>query len=115
MREHNVGTVVVTDERGRPTGILTDRDLSLRVIAEDKDPKTTPVLEVMTSVPRSIAEDTPIESALATMRSEKCRRLPVVASDGRLVGVLSLDDILELLAEEFGTIGGLLRAESPRK
>lgn len=115
MREENVGTVVVRDERGRPAGILTDRDLTLRVLAEDKDPKTTPVLEVMTSVPRTITEDTAIESALAIMRAEKCRRLPVVGRDGRLVGVLSLDDILELLAEEFGTIGGLLRAEEPKR
>ena len=115
MRELNLGTVVVKDERGRPAGILTDRDIALRVVAEDKDPKMTPVLEVMTSVPKSIPEDTAIESALATMRAEKCRRLPVVGRDGRLVGVLSLDDILELLAEEFGTIGGLLRAEEPKR
>jgi CBS domain-containing protein len=115
MREHNVGTVVVKDERGRPAGILTDRDLALRVLAEDKDPKMTPVLEVMTSVPKSVTEDTAIESALARMRAEKCRRLLVVGPDGRLVGVLSLDDILELLAEEFGTIGRLLRAEEPKR
>jgi CBS domain-containing protein len=115
MREANVGTVVVQDERGRPAGILTDRDLALRVIAEDKDPRMTPVLEVMTSVPKSVTEDTAIDAALAMMRAEKCRRLPVVGRDGRLVGVLSLDDVLELLAEEFGTIGGLLRAEEPRR
>ncbi len=115
MRENNVGTVVALDERGRPAGILTDRDLALRVLAEDKDPKMTPVLEVMTVVPRSIGEATSIEDALALMRTEKCRRLPVVAKDGKLVGVITLDDILELLSEEFGTIGGLLRAESPKK
>jgi CBS domain-containing protein len=115
MRERNVGTVVVKDERGRPAGILTDRDLALRVIADDKDPRMTPVLEVMTPVPKSITEDTPIETALVTMRSEKCRRLPVIGVDGRLVGVLSLDDVLELLAEEFATIGGLVRAEQPTR
>jgi CBS domain-containing protein len=115
MKERNVGTVVVQDERGRPAGMLTDRDLALRVLAEDKDPKMTPVLEVMTVVPRTIGEGTSIEDALAAMRSEKCRRLPVVGNDGKLVGVVSLDDILELLAEEFGTIGGLLRAEEPKR
>ena len=114
MREHNVGTVVVRDEKERPAGILTDRDLVLRVMAEDKDPRLTPVLEVMTVVPRSVSEGTPLEVALGLMRSQKCRRLPVVGSDGKLVGLLSLDDVLELLAEEFGTSGRLVRAESPR-
>ncbi len=114
MREHNVGTVVVKDESGCPTGILTDRDLAVRVVAEGKDPELTPVLQVMTVVPRTLPESAAIEVALGAMRAERCRRLPVVAADGRLVGVLSLDDILALLAEEFGTIGGLLRAEEPR-
>ncbi len=114
MREHNVGTLVVRDENGRPAGILTDRDLVLRVMAEGKDPAVTPVLEVMTVVPKKVAEDTPIENALALMRSEECRRLPVVGRDGKLVGVLSLDDVLELLAEEFGAIGRIVRSEGPR-
>jgi CBS domain-containing protein len=114
MRELNVGTVVVKDERGRPAGILTDRDLAVRVIAEDKDPKMTPVLEVMTVVPKTVREETPIEDVLGLMRSTRCRRIPVVGRDDRLVGLITLDDVLELLAEEFGTIGGLLRAEEPK-
>jgi len=114
MREVNVGTVVVMDERGRPAGILTDRDLAMRVIAEERDAKMTPVLEVMTVVPKTVREETPIEDVLGLMRSQRCRRIPVVGRDDRLVGVITLDDILELLAEEFGTIGGLLRSEEPR-
>lgn len=115
MRGHNVGTIIVKDEQGRPAGIVTDRDLVTRVIADGKDPKVTPVLEVMTSVLRSVTEDTSIESALGMMRSSQCRRLPVVGRDGELVGVISLDDVLELLSEEFQTIGGLLRAEAPAR
>jgi CBS domain-containing protein len=114
MREHNVGTVVVRDEKDRPAGILTDRDLVMRVMAEDRNPAMTPVLEVMTVMPRSVSEDTPVEALLGLMRTERIRRVPVVGKDGRLVGVVSLDDVLELLAEEFGDIGGLLHGEEPR-
>jgi CBS domain-containing protein len=68
----------------------------------------------MTPFPRSIREDIPIEVALQMMRVEKCRRLPVIDSDGKLVGLVSVDDILELLIEEFREIGMLLRQESPQ-
>ncbi len=67
----------------------------------------------MTRLPQMIGEDAPIEEALGLMRCGPYRRLPVVTRDGRLVGILSLDDILDLLAEEFGEIGRLLRKESP--
>ena len=113
MREHNVGTVVVLDERKKPVGVVTDRDLVLRVMAERRDPARTPVMHAMTVAPRSISETTPIELALGIMRSGKFRRIPVVAEDGSLAGILALDDVLELLAEEFQEIGGLLAAVEP--
>ena len=68
---------------------------------------------VMTPFPRTVHEDTPIEEALRIMRVGKFRRLPVVDGTGRLQGVVSLDDILDLLTEEFAQIRGLLQAESP--
>jgi len=67
----------------------------------------------MTAPPRTIPHGAPIEAALAAMRVAVCRRLPVVGDDGQLVGLVSLDDILDLLAEEFGQIGKLLAEESP--
>jgi CBS domain-containing protein len=114
MRDHDVGTVVVRDERGRPAGVLTDRDIALRVVAEDRDPVATPVVEVMTVVPKCVREEATVESVLALMRAVGCRRIPVIGRDDELVGLISLDDVLELLAEEFGTIGRLVRAEPPR-
>lgn len=114
MREHNVGTMVVLDERKRPAGVVTDRDLVLRVMAEGRDPAKTPVMLAMTVAPKSVSETTPIEDVLRIMRSGRFRRVPVVDAAGALVGVVSLDDVLELLAEEFQTIGGLIAAESPR-
>ncbi len=113
MHDRNVGTLVVVDGESHPIGIITDRDLTVRVLAAGADPYTTKVGDVMTASPRAIPQTTPIEDALATMRSTTCRRLPVVDAKGRLFGLLTLDDVLSLLAEEFSHISRLLNAESP--
>jgi CBS domain-containing protein len=113
MRDRLVGTIVVVDGEGRPVGLVTDRDLTVRVLADGKDPRTTRVEAAMTREPKVVSEETPIEAALARMRAGAFRRLPVVNRDGKLVGILSLDDVLALLAEEFGQIGALLERETP--
>jgi CBS-domain-containing membrane protein len=68
----------------------------------------------MTADPKTVSEDASIESALSLMRGGRFRRVPVVDGDGKLVGLLSLDDVLILLAEEFTQIGQLLERETPR-
>ena len=68
----------------------------------------------MTLGPETITEDSPIESALALMRHGSFRRLPVIDRNRKLVGLVSLDDILMLLAEEFMQVGRLLEHETPR-
>ena len=107
MKEQNVGTLVVLDERTAPVGILTDRDVAIRIVGDQRS-VTTAVREVMSPLPDTIEENASIETALEMMRSGRHRRLPVVDYSGRLVGIISLDDILELLAEEFRSIGQLL-------
>jgi CBS domain-containing protein len=67
----------------------------------------------MTTEPKTVTEGTPIEHALSLMRSGSFRRLPVVGGDGTLVGLVSLDDILSLLAEEFREVGALVEKEMP--
>ena len=113
MHSRKVGTLVVQDEDRKPIGIVTDRDLTVRVLAKARDPFQTTIGEVMTKCPRTVREDTPIEEALTVMRSGPFRRVPVVSAEGELVGLLSLDDVLDLLTEEFGQIRGLLEQESP--
>jgi CBS domain-containing protein len=113
MNSRNVGTLVVIDSDSRPQGILTDRDLALRVVGKGLDPFKTPVQEVMSKAPESVHEDTPIETALSRMRAGPYRRLPVLDAEGRLAGLISLDDILDLLSEEFTEIGRLIRNEGP--
>ena len=114
MNTRNVGTLFVQNRDFQPVGIITDRDVAIRVVGEGLDPAQTTVADVMTKAPDSIYEDAPIETALAHMRSGPYRRLPVVDTEGKLVGVVSLDDILELICEEFAEIRQVLQKESPR-
>lgn len=113
MVEHNVGAIVVLDEERRPTGMITDRDIAIRCVAEDRNPDGMTVRDAMTQPVHLIGEDTPIEEALSKMAVCANRRLPVVDGDGRLVGVLALDDVVDLLIGEAQMIGTLLKKESP--
>ena len=115
MAKAGVGTVVVLGEAQRPVGILTDRDITLRCVAEERDPDATEVAAVMTTPITCVHESTPIESALARMAGVHARRLAVVNDEERLVGILALDDVLELLAEEVATIGRLLAQRAERR
>ena len=112
MQTRGVGTLIVVDGDERPIGLLTDRDLALRVLAAGKGPATA-VRDIMTVSPEVVSESTPIEAALSLMRSARCRRLPVTDADDKLVGIIALDDILALLAEELEIVGGLLQREAP--
>lgn len=114
MHDRKVGTLVIVDEYRHPIGILTDRDLATRVVANGRDAATTTIGRVMTREPCSISEDAPIEAALTAMRVNACRRLTVVDQDRVLVGLIALDDILSLLAEEFREIGSVIQEESPQ-
>lgn len=113
MAEREVGTVVVVDAERRPLGVLTDRDVTVRCVARERDPDATPVSALMTAPMISVRESTPIETALERMEGIYARRLAVVDGDGRLAGILTLDDVLELLVEEAGSIGRLLAQRSP--
>jgi len=112
MEERNVGTLVVLTKEKEPVGLITDRDIAIRVVARHKAPNETSVLEAMTGLPRKVHEEMPLEEALAIMRSGRFRRLPIVSEHG-LVGILALDDVLRLLCREMTGIGGLLLGQRP--
>jgi CBS domain-containing protein len=114
MHDRKVGALVVVNKAREPVGIVTDRDLTVRVLAEGLNAEQTPLAEVMTRPARSVPEATPIEEAVRLMRRGAFRRLPVVNDSGKLSGMVTLDDILDLLTEEFREIGGVLAEETPR-
>jgi CBS domain-containing protein len=103
MRVHRIGCVVIVDD-GRPVGIVTDRDLALRVVAESRA-ATTPVSAVMTPDPIVADATAGIETMLTILRKAGTRRLPLVDAHGDLVGIVTHDDLLKLLARELGEIG----------
>lgn len=111
MKERGVGTLVVVDTENLPIGIVTDRDIALRCVADNRDPETTNVIDVMSAVSSTVGEDTAIETALSDMAATGVRRTVVTDDAGRLAGVLALDDVLELMAEEGEMIGHLLRSQ----
>lgn len=113
MKVERVGTLVVLDSDGRPKGIVTDRDIALRVVGERRDPDTTPLSAVMTSPVDAINEDTTIDWALHRMADRGVRRLIVVDDEGMMSGLLSMDDVLALLIEEAQDVGSLLRQQLP--
>ncbi|MCE9594593.1 MAG: CBS domain-containing protein [Planctomycetes bacterium] len=114
MRARNVGSLLVLDARKQPIGIVTDRDLALRVVAEGASPLSTRVADAMTTSPVRVDEQTPLEQALGRMQKHGIRRLAVVAEDDVLVGVLTLDDVVAWLAAEFRSVGAVLERSSPR-
>jgi len=113
MGTRNVGTLVVLDETSRPVGILTDRDVAVRVVGQGRDPYTTSVESVMTENLETVREDVSVEDALRRMRSRGVRRLPVTNRTGDCVGIVSLDDILAYLAKEFAVLSRLLETSTP--
>lgn len=112
MAAGKVSTLVVVDDDRVPIGLITDRDLTVRVLANGKDPKQTNVHDVMTRHVQAITEDRSVETAMEVMRGGPFRQLVVVDEDGRLVGVADIDHILEVLAAEFSSIGKLIHAKN---
>ena len=112
MRDRRLGTIVVVDNERRPMGIISDRDVTVRVVAAGLDPTRTSVRDIMTPMPTTVLLDTTVEAAIGEMRMGRMRRLPVVDGMGKLIGIVTLDDLLRLLAEELGEVERLLEAET---
>jgi CBS domain-containing protein len=91
MRESEIGAILVVDD-GQLRGLLTDRDIVVRVVAEKRDPDDVEVGEIASGDLQTLEPDASIDDALRTMREGKVRRLPVV-EDGEPVGIVSLGDL----------------------
>lgn len=92
MRDMDVGALPVC-EHGRLVGMLTDRDIALRSVAECRDPRWTTVKEVMSEGVTYIFADEEVENAAELMERKQVRRLPVLSREKRLVGIVSLGDV----------------------
>jgi CBS domain-containing protein len=114
MRHRHVGTLVVVDEfagKRVPVGIVTDRDIVVEVNAVDLDPKTITVGDIMDQALVTIPESAGLPEAVETMRTKGVRRLPVVGKGGELVGIVSVDDVLETVSGELSDLANIIVRE----
>ncbi len=95
MRREDIGPVpVISDEQSKLLiGIVTDRDLAIRVVAESRDPNHTLVSDVMTSTIFACRPDDDLSTAIKAMEAHQIRRIPVVDEDGRIAGIISQGDV----------------------
>lgn len=103
MRDRRVGCVLVL-RQGRPAGVVTDRDLVLRVVAEGRDPSQATLGEFVSYDPVTVCLHDGIDTAVERMRVHGIRRLPVVDDDGVAVGIVTADDLLVLLGSEMAAV-----------
>jgi len=118
MRQHHVGSVVVVEERKGvrvPVGIVTDRDLVVEVMAPELVQMVITVGDIMGPKLVTVQDGMGIYESIRYMRVEGVRRLPVVDSRGGLIGILALDDLLELLAEELLELSRLVKHEQKKE
>ena len=119
MRHHHVGTLVVVEQmnggKGVPVGIVTDRDVVIEVMATGLDPNAITVGDIMGQELVTARESEGVLETMQIMRYKGVRRLPIVDKEGQLVGIVSIDDLLEVLAEEFSELAKVLAREQARE
>lgn len=115
MRDCGIGAVVVLTSDG--PGIVTDRDLVVKALAERRDPKQLRLSEIMSAPATTLSSTASVAEATALMRARAVRRLPVVGTGGELVGIVTYDDLVGLLGHELFDIAevvGRRTQDSPR-
>jgi CBS domain-containing protein len=114
MRQYHVGDLVVVDEKdGKrvPVGIVTDRDVVLEVVSMELDASVLTAGDIMGLELATVRENDGVFETIRYMRTKGVRRLPVVDAQGSLIGIVTLDDLLELLAEEMSELSQLIARE----
>lgn len=118
MRQHHVGDLIVVEDGESdpsPIGIVTDRDIVVEVLGKELDPATVTLRQIMRTpvVIASSAED--VTQVLERMKTHGVRRIPVVDETSRLIGVLSLDDLLQRLAADAASLAEVVTREQDRE
>jgi len=114
MRERHVGFLVVFrdgDPMRKPIGVLTDRDIVLQVTARDVDPHSVTVEDIMTPQPMVARDDDDLHELMHGMRLAGIRRVPVVDTRGALIGVIAVDDVIDVVSGLMGDIAGSIKSE----
>ena len=110
MHSKHIGCLVVTDD-SRPTGILTDRDIVLKLVASEKQPGQTAVKNIMTTNPTMVNVNYDVLDAVRLMRNRGVRRLPIIDEHRHLLGIITMDDVLTAFGAELGDMAGAVQKE----
>ena len=110
MRDENIGSVVAS-EQDLPLGIVTDRDLAIRVIADGGDAEKLLLRDIMSVEPISLGAERSLEQVQSVMRDLSIRRVPIVDDEQRLLGIVSMDDLLLLLSDQLGSLAAAVHNE----
>ena len=94
MTKGRCGSVLVVDAGGAMLGILTERDLMIKIVAKRRDPETTPVSDIMTHNPHFISPETTVSDAVLIMQRHNFRHLPIISSTSKILGVFSIRDAM---------------------
>jgi CBS domain-containing protein len=93
MRDTDCGQIPVVDESQRPVGVVTDRDIAMRIVAEGRNTNEATAADAMSKPVRTVTTDTSLTDCVCLMEAEQVRRVPVVDADGRLAGIVSIADL----------------------
>ena len=118
MRQYHVGDIVVVESLAggrRPVGIVTDRDIVVEVVSAGLSPDTLCAGDIMGQDLAVVGENEGVFETIRYMRAKGVRRMPVVDKEGWLLGILTLDDLMALLAEEMGEMTKLISVERHRE
>ena len=118
MRQHHVGSLVVVEEGAdprKPVGLVTDRDLVVELVAENVPVDQVSIGDVMSNTVESAREDEGVWDVLRRMREKGVRRMPIVDAHGALAGIVTMDDAVDLLAEELSDLAKLMSRERQRE
>lgn len=118
MRDHHIGALVVTEggaDARRPIGVVTDRDMVVELVAADVNYRTLTVGDIMSERPATVRETAGLFEVIAQMRSGGVRRLVVVNANGHLLGIVAMDDLIPILAEELSALAQAIRLEQRRE
>jgi CBS domain-containing protein len=114
MADQNVGCIVIVEASGnakKPVGLITDRDLAIKVLAENKTAGDTKVSEIMNTDLCLLSASSGINEAIQNLEQKGVRRAPVLDQEQNLCGVVSLDDLLVMLATEFDHLSALIQKQ----
>src|SRR3989304_8553398 len=112
--EQKNGGCLRAENNGRLCGILTDRDIALKVGGAQRDPRTTKVEDIMTRVPIRISVNSDLHHLTALMHAYHVRRVPIVDGLDTTLGIVTMDDLIALLSEEMSEIGKTISEEFQR-